>query len=166
MSFIWVLLISVVAISVLFFLIGYSILWFSRRAVKQFAVDYADVEVIINQKRVPDAWLEPFRQRISEVRQKGGTPREIQQVSEASRRKVVKRLKQLHSSFSEGNFYDCDDTKLMVIEAIKAEYECWQNEPVEVLFAERTGLPDEGTAQQAGEGETPVNELPADPHLS
>jgi hypothetical protein len=75
---------------------------------------------------VPAAWLKPYRAKIEKLEQAGGEEARLQRLGQQAKSQFIKQLKRLYDNLEHGEFYDSDETKILVLETLSEREEQWQ----------------------------------------
>ena len=119
-------------------LITLSLQRISGRVIDQYKDRLDDANSIVNQRRPPESWIQPFKQRLEGAAsgsqekspprdQDGATRRDdsVERIGEQAKRLCLKRLKTLIAFMEKGKFYDGDETREVVLNSLRSEYERW-----------------------------------------
>ncbi len=132
---IFVLLLFALLLGVFIFLIRYTAYFVSRRAAERFGGQFAVIEEIINQGKVPEAWLKSYRVKIARLEQAGAGEAKVQRLGRQAKAQFTRRLKRLYDHLEHGEFYDSDETKIMVLETLREREADWQASDWRDLFS-------------------------------
>ncbi len=118
----------------------------SRRVLEQFKVKLDDANLIVNEGRPPDSWVEPFRNRVEEafsgsrqgtLRRVSPADESLERIGEQTRKRCLKRLKELIKFMEKGQFYDNEQTRETVLKSLRSEYVRWASRSgIELLMDE------------------------------
>ena len=110
------------AIGIVLALITISLKKVTGRVLEQYRDRLEDANSIVNQRRPPDSWMEPFRQRME-----GSASGDVttERIGEQAKKDCLKRLKSLIKFMEKGQFYDNERTRENVLESLKSEYGRW-----------------------------------------
>jgi hypothetical protein len=128
------LLIFAVILGFAIFLVRATMLWTLNQARHQFENRFHAAETIVNLKQVPEDWISAYRQRIEKIKDRGGNQSEIESQGKKAQGFCLKQMKSLIKFLQNGNFYDDDDTRFMVMDTLQAQYNLWLKSSWEIIF--------------------------------
>ena len=85
-------------------------------------------ECIVNEGRVPEAWVRSFHRHVDAVRRRGGTADEMAQASRRARKRCLRELDSLMRFFQGVTFVDSLATRDVLIQALQRERNRWAAE--------------------------------------
>ena len=85
-----------------------------------------DMEQIVNDNQVPDAWLRPFRRKLAAMRRTGTDDAKLTRLSQQTQKRCLRKLEEMIRYATEANFADSRETKNVVVVALKAQREVWE----------------------------------------
>ena len=121
-----------VCIGLVIFLLKLTTYRVVSRVTQQVESGFRAADEIVNQKRVPEIWLRPFRQRIDEIRHSGRSD-DIEHVSRRAYKHCLRQLDSLIRFFQDGDFFDSPETRAMVLESLREQREKWAAEDWKAL---------------------------------
>jgi len=114
-------LISAVGIAVCVLLIKLMADWGERYFTRTLHSTLSDTEHIINEGKLPEAWMQPFRERIEAIRRKGGSESKIERVSQKARQRFLRNLDDMIKFFQERNVTDGEETRQLLLASLKEQ---------------------------------------------
>jgi hypothetical protein len=112
-------LISAVGLGVCVLLVKVLSDWGERQFVRVIESRLSVTELIVNEGKLPEAWVQPFRERIEAIRQKGGSEKKIERVGQQARRQLLRNLDDLIKFFQERNVTDGEETRQFLLSSLK-----------------------------------------------
>lgn len=118
------------------------------------------LDQIVNEERVPDAWLAPYRSRASRLRRSGAGENRIRNLEKAARKKCLRQIEELRQYAIGSGVADTDETKRLIEMSLKEQARRWRDdvtwhELVALTQPEPTAVDD---THAAGEGFTVTTE--------
>ena len=91
-----------------------------------------ETEQIVNEDRLPEAWVQPFRERIEAIQRKGGTDSKMERVGQKARKRCLRGLDTLTKFYQERDVTDSEDTRQLILNTLKerrnwVETAAWQD---------------------------------------
>jgi hypothetical protein len=114
-------LISAVGIAVCVLLIKLMADWGERYFTRTLHSTLSDTEHIVNEGKLPEAWMQPFRERIEAIRRKGGSESKIERVSQKARQRFLRNLDDMIKFFQERNVTDGEETRQLLLASLKEQ---------------------------------------------
>lgn len=87
---------------------------------------FTSMEQIVNDNRVPDAWLRPFRQKLTSVRRNGGGDERLTRLGQRTQKRCLRQLEAMIRYATEANFTDTRETKNTIVTTLKAQRDVWE----------------------------------------
>ena len=87
---------------------------------------FTSLEQIVNDKRVPDAWLRPFRKKLAIARNSGADNAKLTRLGQRTQQRCLRQLESLLNYATSVNFTDTRETKDVIIRELKAQREQWE----------------------------------------
>ncbi len=110
------------AIGIVLALITISLNKITGRIFEQYGGRLKDANFIMNERRPPESWVEPFRRQLAENQSSHDSSTRI---GMRAKKLCLKRLKFLLKFMERGQFYDTDKTRNNVLRSLRSEYERW-----------------------------------------
>lgn len=118
------------------FIIGFSVLfaltmYWANKLTEKYVVRIMDtrftsLEQIVNDKRVPDAWLRPFRKKLAKARNAGANDVKLTRLGQQTQQRCLRELEEMIRYATDVNFTDTRETKSVIIAELKAQRELWE----------------------------------------
>jgi len=89
-------------------------------------VRFTSLEQIVNDKRIPDAWLGPFREKLVKVRANGANDTQLSRLGQKAQQRCLTKVEGLIKYATEVNFTDTRATKAVIIKELKAQRDVWE----------------------------------------
>ena len=119
----WLIALSTAAIAVSTILIKLVADWSERQFVRLIGARLSDAEHIVNEGRPPEAWVQPYRERIEAIRGKGGSDSKIERVGRRARQRCLRNLDNTIKFFQERNVTDSEKTRQFLLTTLKKQRE-------------------------------------------
>ena len=114
---------------------------------------FTSMEQIVNDKRVPEAWLHPFRQRLTSARRNGGSDAKLARLGRQTQKRCLRKLEAMIRYATEANFTDTRSTKNIVTTTLKAQRDVWETMDwsawIDLLDAPETPPAEQGSGSVA-----------------
>jgi hypothetical protein len=107
------------------FLIKLIIRWAALKVSRQMESRHRAAEAIINQGRVPEAWIGPFRDRIDAIRSNGGTNDDVERIGRRAQKLCLREIDSLIGFFEKGGFVDGSQTRRTLLESLRERRDAW-----------------------------------------
>jgi hypothetical protein len=125
-----------------------------RQFVRIIGSKLSDAEQIVNEGKLPEAWVQPYRERIEAIRDKDGSESKMQRVGRQARRRCLRNLDSMIKFFQERNVTDGEATRQFLLNSLKAQRDrvaaaAWQD-----ILAPEAGAHDE--AEPPAENQPPL----------
>jgi hypothetical protein len=125
-------LISAVGIAVCVLLIKLMADWGERYFTRALSSTLNDTEHIVNEGKLPETWVQPFRERIEIIRRKGGTESQTERVGQKARQRFLRDLDDMIKFFQERNVTDGEETRQFLLASLKEQQDrvaaaAWQD---------------------------------------
>ncbi len=82
-------------------------------------------ESIVNDERVPDAWIAPYCQRIETLRRAVGSEAEIERAGQRGHKDCLRQLDQLVRFFEKTNLVDSAESRHVLLKGLQRQRERW-----------------------------------------
>ena len=116
--------------------VGFSILfaltmYWANKLTEKYVVRIMDtrftsLEQIVNDKRVPDAWLHPFRKKLAAARKSGAGDAKLTRLGQQTQQRCLRRIEDMLQYATGVNFTDTRETKEVIVKELKAQREQWE----------------------------------------
>jgi hypothetical protein len=93
--------------------------WGERQFVRAIGSRLSDAEHIVNEGKLPEAWVQPFRERIEGIRGKGGPESKLERVGHQARLRCLRNLDDMIKFFQERNVTDGEETRQFLLRSLK-----------------------------------------------
>ena len=117
------IVLSTAAIAVSVILIKLVADWSERQFVRVIGSRLSDAEHIVNEGKLPEAWVQPYRERIEAIRGKGGSDSKIERVGCRARQRCLRNLDNIITFFQERNVTDSEKTREVLLTSLKKQRE-------------------------------------------
>ena len=87
---------------------------------------FTSLEQIVNDKRVPDAWLRSFRKKLARARDAGAGDAKLTRLGQQTQQRCLRQIESLLNYTNSVNFTDTRETKDVIIRELKAQREQWE----------------------------------------
>ena len=114
---------STAAIAVSVLLIKLMADWSERQFVRIIGARLSDAEHIVNEGKLPEAWVQPYRERIEASRGKGGSDSKIERMGRRARQRCLRNLDHTIRFFQERNVTDSEKTRQLLLTSLKKQRE-------------------------------------------
>jgi hypothetical protein len=115
------LLLFAVGIAVSVLLIKVLADWGERHFVGSIEKTLNDAGHIVNEEKLPEAWLQPFRERIEAIHRKGGPENKADRVGHQARRRCLRNLDSLIEFFQKRNVTDNEQTRQLLLTSLRQQ---------------------------------------------
>jgi hypothetical protein len=78
-----------------------------------------DAGCIVNEGKLPEAWVRPFCRRIEAIRRKGGSESKMERVGHQARQRCLRKLDGLIKFFRERNVTDSEETRKFLLTSLQ-----------------------------------------------
>jgi succinate dehydrogenase flavin-adding protein (antitoxin of CptAB toxin-antitoxin module) len=82
----------------------------------------SDTELIVNKGKLPEAWIQPFRERVEAVQRKGGSERKLERIGHKARRRSLRNIDRLIKFFHEQGITDEEETHRALLAALQERW--------------------------------------------
>ena len=86
-------------------------------------------ETIVNDQRIPEDWLAPYRRRVAKARRHASSDAGLSKVGLEIQQECLRRLDKLAEVFKEGSFVDGDDARDLLMAQLRAARRRWAGAP-------------------------------------
>lgn len=114
---------STAAIAVSVLLIKLMADWSERQFVRIIGARLSDAEHIVNEGKLPEVWVQPYRERIEVIQSKGGSDSKIERVGRQARQRCLRNLDNTIRFFQERNVTDSEKTRQLLLASLKKQRE-------------------------------------------
>jgi hypothetical protein len=114
-------LLSVAAIVASIILIKLMADWGERQFVRNLASMLDDAGYIVNEGKLPEAWVQPFREQIDTIRRKSGSENKIEHIGCKARQRCLRNIDGLIKFFQERNVTDGEETRQFLLTSLKEQ---------------------------------------------
>ena len=128
------LLVVVIAVGILLLLMQATLRWVALTASRRAGAEFQAVELIVNEGHPPEAWLQPYRQKIEWLHRSGASSADIEREGRAAQQHCLRRLDQLIHFLKNGSFYDSPESKVTTLEAMERRRAEWTAERWQALM--------------------------------
>ena len=101
-----------------------------------------DAGCIVNEGKLPEAWVQPFRKRIETIRRKGGSESKMERVGHQARQRCLRKLDGMIKFFRERNVTDGEDTREFLLTSLQQRRAWVATAPWQDLLEPETGAQD------------------------
>ena len=130
-----ILLILIALIAVVLLVIKLATRWSASMVSRIIDSRHRAAEVIINDERVPDIWLQPFRNRIDKARRSGGRSDVIEKISRSGQRYCLRRINSLINFFQKGGGFVSDPViRETLLKSLGKQKDRWTSQEWKVLM--------------------------------
>ena len=117
----WLIALSTAAIAVSVLMIKLMADWGERIFVRVIGSKLSDAEQIVNEGKLPEAWVRPFRERIEAIQDKDGAESKMQRVGHQARQRCLRNLDAMIKFFQERNVTDGEATRRFLLGSLKEQ---------------------------------------------
>lgn len=117
-------LVLVVAFTLMAYLFGK---WASSYVQHDITSRLEAINAIVNDGRVPEAWLEKFRSRATKLVEVGASEEQIAQLGRIARKKCLANIQDLIKYIEKMGIADSEDTKKLMLRELRAQEQRWQD---------------------------------------
>jgi hypothetical protein len=135
-------LISAVGLAACVLLIKVLSDWGERQFVRIIGSRLSDAEHIVNEGHLPEAWVQPFRERIDAIQRKGGSESKTERVGHQARQRCLRNLDDMIKFFQERNVTDGEDTRQFLLTSLKERRDWVATASWQALLGPETSAPD------------------------
>jgi hypothetical protein len=114
---------STAAIAVSVLLIKLMADWSERQFVRIIESRLSDAEHIVNEGKLPEAWVQTYRERIEAIRAKGSSDSKIERVGRQARQRCLRNLDSIIKFFQERNVTDSEKTRQLLLTSLEKQRE-------------------------------------------
>lgn len=122
-----------------FTLLIFFIRWLTRWAVgimqRQVEARIRAAETIVNDGVVPAAWLQPYRQRLAMLQQRGGSAADRVRLGRQIQQQCLHQVDDLIRYFQGGAFVDSPYTRDILLEALQQQRRRWATQEWQTFVA-------------------------------
>jgi hypothetical protein len=121
---IWTVLLSAAALALCVLLIKFMTDLGERYFTRAIGSTLNETEQIVNEDKLPEKWVQPFRERIEAIQRKGETGSKAERVGQKARKRCLRGLDALTKFYQERDVTDSEDTRQLILNALK-ERRAW-----------------------------------------
>ena len=114
--------------------------WGARTVTRDFEAKIRAAESLINEQRVPDEWLDPYRDRLTALQRRNASQQQQEQLIASARKTCLQRITQLIEVFKRGAFVGNQRTSDELVTALQAQRKRLENEDWHTLLLSRDAL--------------------------
>jgi hypothetical protein len=92
-------------------------------------------ETIVEENRVPDAWIARYRKKADDMRRAGKPNEDVNKVKQQARERCLKHMDKLILFFEKTNVTDSDETKEQLLWSLRQRRATWAGTSWEIFFA-------------------------------
>jgi hypothetical protein len=93
--------------------------WGERQFVRVINARLNSAEILVNEGKLPEDWVQPFREQIEGIRLKGGSESDMKRVGHRARQRCLRNLDNTIKFFQERNVTDSEDTRQFLLGSLK-----------------------------------------------
>lgn len=93
--------------------------WGERQFVRAIGSKLSAAEIIVNAGKLPEDWVQPFREQIEGIRLKDGSESKMERVGQQARRSCLRNLDSMIKFFQERNVTDGEETRQFLLSSLK-----------------------------------------------
>lgn len=135
-------MISAVGLAACVLLIKVLSNWGERQFVRIIGARPSDAEQIVNEGKLPEAWVQPLREQIEAIRQKGESEDKMERVGHQARQRFLHNLDDMIKFFQERNVTDGEDTRRFLLTSLEERRDWVAAAAWQYLLAPETSAPD------------------------
>jgi hypothetical protein len=139
---IWTVLLSAVALALSVLLIKFMTDLGERYFTRAIRSILNETEQIVNEDKLPENWIQPFRERIETIERKGGPESKSARVGQKARQRCLRGLNKLIKFYQERDITDSENTRQLVLNALKEKKEWVEAATWQDLLAPATSTQD------------------------
>lgn len=116
--------------------------WGERRFTRTIERTLDDAGHIVNEEKLPEAWLQPFRERIDAMRRAGKSEDKLDRVGRKARQRCLRNLDSLIEFFQKRNVTDSEKTRQLLLTSLQQQRDQVVGATWQELLEPETGAPD------------------------
>jgi hypothetical protein len=121
-----IILQMVVFVGLTLFIIRLIMRWGAYHISAQVEARFRAVDTIVNQERVPEDWIAPYREKISALRATSDSEQAIERLGHRAQRHCLKKIAALMRFFGQSAFFDTPDSQRETQRLLQNQRERWQ----------------------------------------
>jgi len=95
--------------------------WGERYFTRTLHSTLSDTEQIVNEGKLPETWVQPFRERIEAIRREGGSRSKIERVGQKARQRFLRDMDDMIKFFQERNVTDGEGTRQFLLNSLREQ---------------------------------------------
>lgn len=120
-----IILWMVLAFAVFLLIFRWIVQWATGAITRHVHGTLSAAESIVERGELPEPWLRPYRQQIDDLRRKGGSQAQVEQVAQRAQRHCLRRIDELIKNFESGGFVNNPETRLVLIAELRKARVRW-----------------------------------------
>jgi hypothetical protein len=116
------------------FMIKWFTDWGARTVTRDFEAKIRAAESLINEHRVPDEWLDPYRDRLTALQTRNASLQQQERLIASARKACLERTTQLIKVFERGAFVGSQRTSHELVSALQVQRKRLENEDWHTLL--------------------------------
>lgn len=118
---IWSFLLFAVGIAASALVVKVAADWGERHFIRTIEKTLDDAGHIVNEEKLPQAWLQPFRKRIDAMQREGKSESGMDRVGRRARRRCLRNLDGLIQFFQKRNVTDSEETRQLLLTSLQRQ---------------------------------------------
>jgi hypothetical protein len=120
-----IIILLAVVIGVVTALTRLTFRWTNGLATRDLSRNLHAGESIVNNDRIPESWLLPYRSQIARLRAAGKSDEEIERVGRAAHKHCLSAFDQLIAFFTKANVTNSADTRQAILTTLRERRDRW-----------------------------------------
>lgn len=143
----WGLILVFIVLVVIFTVIMYFVTrWASGFVQRQISDRLDAIDAIVNDERVPEAWLASYRERAAKLVEAGASEVQIRALSNIARKRCLANIREMIRFVEARSLADTEATKQLMLRTLREQAERWEDESTWHEIVDLTAPPPEGAS--------------------
>ncbi|MGC9522676.1 MAG: hypothetical protein ACP5HG_12450 [Anaerolineae bacterium] len=148
----WPILLAFLGFVVIFTLVTYFMTrWVSKYVQESISGRLDAIDAIVNEERVPSAWLRRLRARARRLKRSGATEERIARLTARAQQRALARIAELIRYVENVGLTDSEHTKRLLLKELREQERRWQDEETWNEMVDLTAPEDEETGEGSEE---------------
>ncbi len=127
----WLVLVAFMVFVAIFTLFVFFVnRWLSSYVQHHIAGRLDAIDQIVNEERVPEAWLHSHRRRARRLRAAGATEQQLARLSRLARKQCLANIRELIRYVGDVKFTDNEETRRLMLQELRNQENRWQDDAV------------------------------------
>ncbi len=146
----WPVLLAFLAFVVIFTLVTYLMSrWISKYVQGSISGRLDAIDAIVNEERVPSAWLQRLRKRARRLDRSGGAEKRIARLESRAQKQALTRIQELIRYVENVGLTDSEHTKRLLLKELREQERRWQDDETWDELVDLTAPEDEPGNERA-----------------